>query len=260
MPAGWNLLVLAFVLTPIVVVVGASFNADEFTSFPPEGFSLRWYSEVLSSPAFMDSFWLSVKVAIETAIIAMPVGLTAALAITRTKGPLRSFVQFLSVGPLVFPQVLLGLGLLNFFVAQLGLELSEWSLVAGHVLVTLPFVVGMVSSSLAQQDANLEAAAGTLGASPTAAMWHVTLPLVRPAVAASGLFVFIFSFDNVGISLFISVPGIVPLPIRMYEYVTWRYDPTIAAASTMLILISAVAFLIARQLVSLEEVFGGGRR
>lgn len=260
MPSVFNLLVMVFILAPLVVVVGASFNEGEFTSFPPRGFSLDWYAAVVGDPAFVASFLLSARIAVQAAVIAMVVGLFTALAINRLDRWFTPLLQFLALGPLILPEVLMGLGLLNLLVGQLGVRLNETTLVLAHVMVTLPFVVNITSSALSQHDRNLEAAARSLGARPLVAFWTVTLPAIRTSVVAGGLLAFIFSFDNIGMSLFLSVPGLVPLPIRMYQYVTYRYDPTIAAASTVLIVVSVVVFLVARRLVNIEEVFGGRRR
>lgn len=257
MPPIFNLLVILFLMAPLIVVVGASFNDGEFTAFPPRGFSFEWYAAVVGDPAFVNSFLLSGRIAVESALITMVIGLTAALAIQRLDRWFTPILQFLALGPLILPEVLMGLGLLNFLVGQLGVRLNEVTLVLAHVLVTLPFVVNIVSSALSQHDRNLEAAARSLGANPIVAFFTVILPSIRGSVVAGGLFGFIFSFDNIGMSLFMSVPGLVPLPIRLYQYVQYRYDPTIAAASTAMIVISVVIFLIARRLVNIEEAFGG---
>lgn len=256
MPAGFNIFVLLFVFAPLVVVVGASFNEGEFTRFPPVGFSLDWYRAVIEDPAFRTSFFLSARIALITSLICVPLGLTASLAISRLKGSIGAALQFMALAPLVLPEVLLGLGLLTLLVAQMSIGLSAWTLTAGHVLVTLPFVVNIVSAALSQQDPNREAAARSLGATPSQAFFRVIFPGIRGSVTAAGLFVFILSFDNIAISLFLSVPGLVPLPIRMFQYVTYRYDPTIAAASTLLMVISALVFFMARRLVNLEQVYG----
>lgn len=259
-PAVWNILVMVFTVAPLVVVIGASFNDGQFTSFPPHGFSLHWYHAVLTDSAFVQSFLLSVRIAVEVAVLAMLVGLCAAVAITRLPRWFGSVLQFLAIGPLVLPEVLLGLGLLNLLVGKLHIRLNEQTLVLAHLLVTLPFVVNVVSSALSQQDRNLEAAARTLGARPVLAFLTVTLRAIAGAVVAGGLFAFVFSFDNIAISLFLSVPGLVPLPVRMYQYVTYSYDPTVAAASSVLIVISLIVFFLARRLANVEEIFGGGRR
>jgi putative spermidine/putrescine transport system permease protein len=259
MPSVFNILVMLFILAPLIVVVGASFNEGEFTTFPPTGFSFEWYARVLQDPGFVQSFFLSVRVAVQAAVLAMIIGMFASLAINRLKGKLAGVLQFLALGPLILPEVLMGLGLVNLLIGQLGIRLNEFTLVLAHVLVTLPFVVNITNSTLSQQDSSLEAAARNLGASPFRAFWTVTFPAIKTSVIAGGIFAFIFSFDNIGMSLFLSVPGLVPLPIRMYQYVTYRYDPTIAAASTILIVISLALFLVARRLVNIEEVFGGRR-
>ena len=97
----------------------------------------------------------------------------------------------------------------------------------------------------------------TLGASPARTLFRVTLPVVRPALITAAVFVFILSFDNVGISLFLSTPGRVPIPIRMFQYVDTQYDPTIAVISTFLIGVAMIALLFLQRLGTLDQVFRG---
>src|SRR5690606_16388289 len=116
MPPVYNVLVMLFILSPLAVVIGASFNSGEFTSFPPKGFSLEWYAKVLTDRGFVESMYLSIRIAIAAAGLATVVGVLAAIAINRLDRWFTPTLQFLALGPLILPEVLLALGVLTLLV------------------------------------------------------------------------------------------------------------------------------------------------
>lgn len=253
----YGIVVYAFLLSPLVVVFVVSFNADQIVTFPPHALSLAWYQTALLNRDFADSFVYSIQVAAWTTALALAMAVPAALAMVRSPGPTTKLARSLALVPLTFPQVLIALALLEFFVAALGVRVSMWVLVLGHLVVTVPFVVQIVASALYGFNRSYEEAAMTLGSSPTRTLFKVTLPIIRPAVITAAVFVFILSFDNVGISLFLTTPGRVPIPIRMFQYVDTHYDPTIAVISTFLIGVAVIALLLLQRLGTLDQVFRG---
>lgn len=256
-PSWFALTVSILLLVPLVVVIGMSFNPGAYSVFPPQGFSLRWFEAAWSNPAFRDALWLSLRIAAMSVVLGLLIAIPSALAIVRSAPRLRRLVQTLTFGPLIVPEVLLGVGILIMVNRVIGVgNAGIWSIVAGHTLVGIPLAVQVIVAGLAGINPSLEKAAWTLGASKIQAFLRVTLPLAVPAIASSALFLFILSFDNVSMSLFLSRPGITPLPIYMYQYIQYRADPTVAAMSTMLIVLGLVAALLVGRLGGIAQLTG----
>lgn len=260
-PSWFALAVTIVLLFPLVVVVGMSFNPGAFSVFPPQGFSLKWFEAAWSNPSFRRAFVLSMQIAALTVVVGLALAIPSALAIVRGAPRVQRFVQAMTFGPLVVPEILLGLGILILINVLVGVgAVGMWAMVAGHVLVGIPLAVQVLVAGLAGTTETLEKAAWTLGASKFQAFVRVTLPLAAPAIASSALFLFIFSFDNVSMSLFLSRPGSTTLPIYMYQYLQYRADPTVAAMSTILIAIGVVAALLVGRLGGLTQIAGRQKR
>jgi putative spermidine/putrescine transport system permease protein len=157
--------------------------------------------------------------------------------------------------PLVLPQILTGVALLQYL-SILGLAQSYWALLIGHVVVTTPYVVRTVSAVLYNFDVALEEAAQSLGASPVRAFFEVTLGLIKPGVVAGAVLAFAISFDNFTISLFLTSPTLTPLPIELFAYLKYSFDPTAAAASAVAIGVTLVLMLLIARVTGLEEFTG----
>jgi len=256
LPYLYIIIVYLFLISPLIVVVVVSFNASPIVRFPPEAFSLTWYKRALVDKDFIDSFVLSLVVAVSTSVLALLVGTLLSMAIVRYRFPGRTILRALSIAPLAFPHIVLGLALLSYFI-MIGVGLRLETLILGHLVVTLPFVVQVVSATLYGFDRSLEEAARTLGAGPILTFWKVTIPTIFPGMLTAGLFAFILSFDNVGISLFLSSGARVTVPVRMFQYVESQYDPTIAAISTFLVLFGILVVFVLVRFGALEKVFSG---
>ena len=161
---------------PIVVVVASSFTTSNYIQFPPAGLTLRWYGEILNDDALVSGIALSVEVALATAVCAATLGTSGALYLVQGQGRLRDAAQAFFLTPLTIPNVIIGLSLLFVF-SRLGL-VSFLGLVIGHTIVTIPYVVRTVLSSLQHSDPQLPRAAAVLGAHPWQAFRYVTLPLI----------------------------------------------------------------------------------
>lgn len=260
-PSWFALTVSVVLLVPLVVVVGMAFNPGAYSVFPPQGLSTRWFEAAWSNPSFRRALGLSVQIAAITVVVGLALALPAALAVVRGAPRVRRAVQAMTFGPLVVPEVLLGLGILILVnrVAGVG-NAGVWSIVVGHVLVGIPLAMQVLIAGLSGMSPQLERAAWTLGASRMQAFVRVTLPLAAPAIASAALFLFIFSFDNVSMSLFLSRPGSTPLPIYMYQYIQYRADPTVAAMSTLLIVVGLVAALLVGRLGGLTQIAGRSKK
>ncbi|MBX3540135.1 MAG: ABC transporter permease [Chelatococcus sp.] len=255
----YAILVIAFLLSPLLIVIVVSFSADEFVAFPPAGFSLRWFEALRHNEDMLRAFLLSAEVAALAAAIGLVVGLPTALLLVRYRWRADMALRALALGPLILPEVLLGLALLQFSESVLRQAPQFWYLVVAHGLIVLPFCVQMISNALTGLNLEVEDAAQTLGATPLQTFWLVTLPSLRNGVASALLLSFIFSFDNVAISLFLTSPGLATLPIRMYEHATYSSDPLLAAISAVLIVLGMAFMLLIGRLRGFGNVAHSSR-
>ena len=231
-------LILAFLALPIVVVMVVSFSSATYLTFPPPAFGLRWYHAYFASDDWLRSTWLSLWVAASVVVLATLLGTLAALGIARLPKALRVLASALILSPLIVPVIVVAIGIYYAF-SRYGLVGTPIAMVLAHTCLALPFVVTSVSASLAGIDPRLEQAALSLGATPAGTFRQVTLPLIRPGVVVGALFAFITSFDELVVSLFLSGSGAVTLPRRMWDDLRFTIDPTIAAVSTLTIVLTA---------------------
>lgn len=244
-----NIAVLVFLLAPIAIVIVFALNPTPFIQFPPVGLSLRWFEKFFASRDFMQALVFSLEVAAMTTLAATVLGASAALAISRGNLPGSRLIVATMLSPLMLPAILTGLALFQSYVL-LDVGRPLWGLVAGHTLVTIPYVVRTTLAVLHNFDVRLEEAAQNLGASPTRTFFEVTLPLVKPGVLAGAIFAFIVSFDQFPVSLFLVAPGRETLPITLFNYLKFDLDGTIGAASIVSILL---AFLV---VIALDRTVG----
>jgi len=245
---------MAFMTLPTLVVIAVSFNPTAILSFPPAGFSLRWYENVITYPQFQRAAVNSLLVTGGAVAVVLPVGTLAALALERGRLRGRSVWTALLLSPLVVPGVAAGLGFL-ILAAALGLLRSRSVLIAAHVALVLPFVVRSVWVSVRNLDPALERAAASLGATPWRAFRRVTLPLLRPGLFAGLLFAVVVSVNEFVVSLFISNRVTEILPVAMFTYVVNYTDPTIAALSSLFIVTTFVVVWLADRYLNLSRVF-----
>jgi putative spermidine/putrescine transport system permease protein len=253
----WTGLVYAFVMSPIAVVLLASLTAAEYTSFPPEGLSLRWYLAIARHPEFLDSFRISLVVALVSGALAAGLGTAAALALVRWRFPGRDALNAFFLSPLMLPAVILGIALLQFYTA-VGITRTPFAIVCGHLVITVPYVIRLVSASLAGFDRTLERAALNLGASPWQAFVRITVPLIRPGIVAGATFAVIVSFDDVSISLFLAGPRSVTLPVRIFSYIEQTFDPLVTAVCSILIIVTLGAVVAIERSIGLGRLFSAG--
>lgn len=246
-----NIATLIFMLAPIAIVVVFALNPTPFIQFPPVGVSLRWFEKFFSARDFMHALAFSLEVAVLTTIAATVLGASAALAIARGNLPGARFILATMLSPLMLPAILTGLALFQTYVL-LDVGRPLWGLVAGHTLVTIPYVVRTTLAVLHNFDMRLEEAAQNLGASPTRTFFEVTLPLVKPGVMAGGIFAFIVSFDQFPVSLFLVSPNNETLPITLFNYLKFDLDGTIGAASVVSILLAFVVVIALDRTVGLR--------
>jgi putative spermidine/putrescine transport system permease protein len=244
--------------SPMVIVVVLSFSASDYIVFPPAGFSLRWYRQLLSDRELIEAFAFSVRLAALATAIAIVLGTSLSFALVRHRLRGSGALRVLALSPLVLPEVLLGLALLQFAAMRLRSNPSFWLLLIGHTVIVLPFVVQLVCAALARLNRETEDAAITLGANPLRVFWHVLLPGIGTGLSSAALLAFIFSFDNVAISLFLSSPGNETLPVHLYERTTYANDPSLTAVATVLIVVGLAAIGLLARLRGFENAADTG--
>jgi len=236
-------LTVFFLMAPTLVVVPMSVTASNALTFPPEGFSTRWYEKMLTDPQWSSGFVNSAQVAFLTAVLATVLGTLAALGTVRGRFPGKSAVNALVLSPLIVPVIIIAIGMFSLFV-RWKIAGSMAGLVLAHTALAVPFVVINVATSLRTIDRNLELAAMNLGADPVRTFRRVTLPLILPGVLAGGLFAFITSWDEVVVSIFLTTARFRTLPVEMWEQVRQVVDPTVAAVATTLLAVTTSLLLL----------------
>jgi putative spermidine/putrescine transport system permease protein len=232
---------VVFLVSPSLIVIPVSFSSAEILSFPPPGFSLRWYETFFGRRDWLAATRNSFAVAALTTLLATILGTMVAVGVSRTRFPLRNAVIALFLTPMVIPVIVTAVSVYGLY-ARLGLIGTRQGLVLAHTILALPFVIINVSAVLQGMDWRLEQAARSLGATPLRAFFLVTLPIISPGVLAGALFAFITSFDELIVALFISGTDAVTLPVRMWSGIRFEFNPTVAAVSTLLIALTIVVF------------------
>lgn len=248
--AGFVFVVLTalILLAPLIVVVGVSVSESQFIAFPPNGLSLRWYQQVLSSDAYLTAGWISIQIAIMVTLFATVIGGAAAIAIHRRQLPFSDFLATLFLSPLVLPTIIYAIGMLMFWSAAFG-PVSPLALAVSHTVIALPYVVRTTLAVLAESDPFLEEAARTMGANRLQRLWFVVVPQCVPGLAAGAFFAFNISFDEAVLSLFLRGPSLTTLPVQIYGQLEFSPDPSVAAVSTIMIALTiALIFVIDRML------------
>lgn len=248
-------LVFCLVFMPIVIILVISFSADSYLSFPPSGWSLKWYETVLGNAGFMQGFRNSVIIAVIVAALSLALGLPAAYALVRIDFPGRALVRSLVIAPLVLPAMMLGLGLLMVFTPA-GLVATYPGLVLAHLVMTLPFSIRILQTAISNLGTDVDEAAMTLGARPFQVFMQITLPRLTPGVIASTAIALILSFDEIVLSLFIVGPRLQTLPVALYRYVDERTDPMVAVLAVLMITLSLAIVLVVERSVGFAKAFG----
>jgi spermidine/putrescine transport system permease protein len=243
-------LVFVYLFAPILVVFWYSFNSRRSTQIFGS-FSLKWYQALLNDPVMKDSLFASIEIALITMVVAALLGTLLAFGLVRARSRLNRPSDVLMLLNLVSPEIVTAIALLLVF-TQLGLTLSLNTVILGHITFSIAYVTIIVRARLAAMNKEVEEAALDLGATSLQAVRLVTLPLLWPAIVASGMLVFVMSFDDFVTSYFVSGIGIVPLPVRIYSAIHNGVTPEINAVGTVMMVITisivlAALALFARQ-------------
>ncbi|MCY8005268.1 ABC transporter permease [Bacillus haynesii] len=247
-----GLLVYLFLALPVFVIILSAFSPDEYPKFPPSGVSLRWFAGVFSSSGWMESIWVSCLLLLVVTPLAVILGTVAAYALARLNFPGKQAIQALILSPLMIPQIALGVSFL-YLLTMIGMNGTFAGLAAGHMLISLPYVVRTVGVSMANVDPKLELASMNLGAGPWHTFFYVTLPLIKPGIIAGAVFAAVTSFGEISISLFVSSPAVTPVPVRTFSYIDQTFDPSVNAISVIFITVSVIALIIIERTIGLSK-------
>ncbi|HXJ83506.1 MAG TPA: ABC transporter permease [Candidatus Methylomirabilis sp.] len=235
---------LAYLLFPVLVVVVISFSSVGYLRFPPPSLSLRWYAKLLDTPAWIESFWVTLEVGSLTMAFATLLGVPAAFALLRLPIRGKAALNALLLMALITPSIIKGLATYLFFVPY-GLINSVVGLACAQTVSALPYVVINVGASLKGFDATLERAAIIHGARPLTAILRITLPIIAPGILVGAVFAFLSSAQELLVAIFLLGTVRKPLAVKMWEGVRESVDPTIAAASSGVILMAVALFVVA---------------
>jgi putative spermidine/putrescine transport system permease protein len=252
--SGFSILALAmlFLLGPFFIIAAAGLSAGDLLVFPPQGLSLRWFVAILDIERFRVSFLLSMELAIISTGLSLLMGVPAAYALARYDVPFREAMRTIITSPVIVPAIIAGLALLRYAVIPLGLPVIS-ALILGHTALVAPYAVRVVSVSLTHLRVDVEEAAILLGATRSGAFFRIVLPNIKNGMMAAFILGFITSFNQVPVSLFLTGPGISTLPIDMLGAMEFVYDPSIAALSTLLALMTILIVLLAERLLGLSR-------
>ena len=253
-------LIFIFLITPILVVMPLSFNAQNFFTFTPEmlrfdpaGYSLKHYQDFFSNDEWQRSFWNSLIIAPIATIISVSLGTLAAIGLSQSHVPAKRAIMAILISPMIVPLIISATGMFffystmgNFMENTLGLDknfVGYVKVVLAHAVLGIPFVIITVTATLVGFDTSLTRAAANMGANPITTFFRVQMPLIFPGVVSGGLFAFITSFDEVVVVMFIGSASQKTLPWQMFIGLREQISPTILAVATILVCISVALLM-----------------
>lgn len=237
-----GLVVAIWLVAPVLIVIPISFTGRDSFQFPPSSWSLKYYENFFTDPTWRNALVMSLILAIVVALLATILGTMAAFGLVRGGFRGKGFINGLVMAPMILPGIVVAVAVFGVFLSW-RLTGSFTGFLLAHTMIAVPFVVVTVSTALAGFDRNLERAAATLGAGWWTRVRRIVLPLILPGVLSGALFAFVTSFDEVVISLYLQSPTLRTLPVKMYSSVSGETDPTIAAASTVILVITTAIIL-----------------
>jgi putative spermidine/putrescine transport system permease protein len=239
-------------LAPTVVVIVISFTNGFSLKFPPPGYSFRWYQSLPDAFQLQYAALNSLKVACAATSLAVVLGVSAALAISRSEKAAARVLDSFFMSPLILPALAFGLASLIYF-SRIGVNLSLGTLIIGHTVVGVPYVIRTTVAALSQLPPALLESSASLGADRIYTFRRVTLPLIAPGIAAGAFICFMSSFDNVPVSLFLRDASTDMLPIRMWQDLEGRLDVSIAAVSSLMVLATLILMVLMERLTGISR-------
>lgn len=221
---------------PIAVVVIFSFNESKLpVAFT--GFSLQWYEKLFQDRAMQEALVNSLILAVSSCLVSAVIGTLGAVGLSRIHWRSKGILEYISILPLMIPEIILGMVLMAFFY-MIGLPFGMLTLLIGHTVFCVPYILMEVKARLVGMDPALEEAARDLGATSSRAFRDITLPLIMPAVLSGSLLAFAMSMDDVVISIFVNGPRLSTLPLKVYTQMKTGVTPEINALCTIMLAVT----------------------
>lgn len=234
-----TVLTAAFLLLPILFIAALSFGSSQWLIFPPPGWTLKWYSDLFADPRWLESAFTSFKIAVMVTILSVFLGLVTSFGLVRGRFLFRESIKALFLTPMILPVVVLAVGLYAFLL-KVGLNGTMTGFVLSHLILALPFSILAISNALEGFDKSIEDAAILCGASPIEAKIRITLPAISHGLFSAAIFSFLTSWDEVVVAIFMASPTLQTLPVKVWATLRQDLTPVVAAASTLLILLTLV--------------------
>jgi putative spermidine/putrescine transport system permease protein len=231
-----------FLLVPIVFIAALSFGSSRWLIFPPPDWTLKWYGELFADPRWLAAMATSAKIALIVAVLSVVLGLLASFALARGRFRGRDALRSLFLAPMVLPVVILAVALYAVFL-RVGLSGTLAGFVIAHLVIALPFSIIAISTALETVDPAIEDAAIVCGAAPWEARWRVTIPAIGHGLLSAAVFSFLISWDEVVLAIFMATPTLQTLPVKIWTTLRTDLSPVIAAASTLLVLLTLALML-----------------
>ncbi|MGJ4854332.1 ABC transporter permease subunit [Labrys sp. La1] len=249
---------LAFLIVPLLVAGLLAFDARDYLGpLPPPGLSLHWFEKLFSQDYVVAGLSTSLEIAVLATLVNVVIGTAAAVGLDRGDFRGKGVIMGAFLSPLIVPAVVTGFALL-LFLSKIGVISGFPRLLAGHIIITLPYALRATLASLVGRDKRLTEAALILGATERQAFWSVTLPLIRTGIVTGAVFTFAISMDDVAVSLFLTDPTTYTLPVALVSNMRASFDLTIAAAAVLLVGITAILIIILERLVGFDRLIGQG--
>ena len=247
------IVVFLFLFLPLIIIVVTSFGTEAIITFPIKGFTIDWYIMALTSKAFMSSLQLSLIIGVVATLIALIVGIPSAYVLSRDRFKGKKFLNAFFLSPTLIPGIVVGYSIFQMIVVNLRLPIIP-GLIIGHFLISVPYVIRVVGSSMEQVDVSIEEAAWTLGCTKKRAFVTVLLPNIASGIFAAFMLAFVNSFNNVPVSMFLSGPGVTMLPTTLLSYMEFNYDPSVSALSVILMFVTIGVMIVIEKSTGLASI------
>ena len=247
------IVVFLFLFLPLIIIVVTSFGTEAIITFPIKGFTIDWYIMALTSKAFMSSLQLSLIIGVVATLIALIVGIPSAYVLSRDRFKGKKFLNAFFLSPTLIPGIVVGYSIFQIIVVNLRLPIIP-GLIIGHFLISVPYVIRVVGSSMEQVDVSIEEAAWTLGCTKKRAFVTVLLPNIASGIFAAFMLAFVNSFNNVPVSMFLSGPGVTMLPTTLLSYMEFNYDPSVSALSVILMFVTIGVMIVIEKSTGLASI------
>lgn len=248
--------VLLFLVLPVLIIAPMSFSSAQSLQFPPPGFSLRWYANLLGNPIWIEAGRNSLFLAALSSTAALIIGTLASYVLVRGNFIGKRVLEANFMAPMIVPSIITAVALYIFF-ARVGILGSFFGLVLGHTVLATPYVILIMQAAIRSFDVRIEQVAATLGATQWQILTRIVLPNMLPSAAAAWIFCFVMSFDEVVITLFVSGAH-VTIPKRMFAELMLQVNPTVTAVATLLIGFNLLALCVLLLFGKRVNLFGSG--